>query len=106
MPDASFLKGKTAWITGGGSGIGLAGGLELARMGARIVISGRSQETLAAAEKAIKTACSCEALPLDVGDKPAMAKAAERLGRVDILVYSAGIKDPKLNFFNVSTEAC
>ncbi|HXJ54888.1 MAG TPA: SDR family NAD(P)-dependent oxidoreductase [Burkholderiales bacterium] len=49
MPDASFLKGKTAWITGGGSGIGLAGGLELARMGARIVISGRSQETLAAA---------------------------------------------------------
>ena len=24
MPDASFLKGKTAWITGGGSGIGLA----------------------------------------------------------------------------------
>ena len=53
MPDASFLKGKTAWITGGGSGIGLAGGLELARMGARIVISGRSHETLAAAEKAI-----------------------------------------------------
>jgi NAD(P)-dependent dehydrogenase (short-subunit alcohol dehydrogenase family) len=24
------LKGKTAWITGGGSGIGLAGGIELA----------------------------------------------------------------------------
>lgn len=105
MPDASLLKGKTAWITGGGSGIGLAGGLELARMGARIVISGRSHETLAAAEKAIKAAGSCEAIALDVGNKQAVAKAAERIGRVDILVNSAGINDPKRNFFNVSTEA-
>ena len=105
MPDASFLKGKTAWITGGGSGIGLAGGLELARMGARIVISGRSHETLAAAEKAIQALGSCEAIALDVGNKQAVAKAAERIGRVDILVNSAGINDPKRNFFNVSTEA-
>jgi len=105
MPDASFLKGKTAWITGGGSGIGLAGGLELARMGARIVISGRSHETLAAAEKAIKALGSCEAIALDVGNKQGVAKAAERIGRVDILVNSAGINDPKRNFDNVSIEA-
>jgi NADP-dependent 3-hydroxy acid dehydrogenase YdfG len=105
MPDASPLKGKTAWITGGGSGIGLAGGLELARAGAHIVISGRSQETLAAAEKQIKAVGSCEAIALDVGNKLAVAKAAERMGRVDILVNSAGINDPKRNFFNVSTEA-
>jgi NADP-dependent 3-hydroxy acid dehydrogenase YdfG len=99
------LKGKTAWITGGGSGIGLAGGLELARAGAHIVISGRSHETLAAAEKQIKAVGSCEAIALDVGNKLAVAKAAERIGRVDILVNSAGINDPKRNFFNVSTEA-
>jgi NADP-dependent 3-hydroxy acid dehydrogenase YdfG len=99
------LKGKTAWITGGGSGIGLAGGLELARSGVRVVISGRSQDTLAAAEKAIKALGSCEAIALDVGNKQAVAKAAERIGRVDILVNSAGINDPKRNFFNVSTEA-
>jgi NADP-dependent 3-hydroxy acid dehydrogenase YdfG len=99
------LKGKTAWITGGGSGIGLAGGLELARAGAHIVISGRSHETLAAAEKQIKAVGSCEAIALDVGNKQAVAKAAERIGRVDILVNSAGINDPKRNFFNVSTEA-
>jgi len=105
MPDASPLKGKTAWITGGGSGIGLAGGLELARAGAHIVISGRSHETLAAAEKQIKAVGSCEAIALDVGNKLAVAKAAERIGRVDILVNSAGINDPKRNFFNVSTEA-
>jgi len=105
MPDASSLKGKTAWITGGGSGIGLAGGLELARSGVRVVISGRSHDTLAAAEKAIKALGSCEAIALDVGNKQAVAKAAERIGRVDILVNSAGINDPKRNFFNVSTEA-
>jgi len=105
MPDASPLKGKTAWITGGGSGIGLAGGLELARAGAHIVISGRSHETLAAAEKQIKAVGSCEAIALDVGNKLAVAKAAERIGRVDVLVNSAGINDPKRNFFNVSTEA-
>jgi NADP-dependent 3-hydroxy acid dehydrogenase YdfG len=99
------LKGRTAWITGGGSGIGLAGGLELARAGAHIVISGRSHETLAAAEKQIKAVGSCEAIALDVGNKQAVAKAAERIGRVDILVNSAGINDPKRNFFNVSTEA-
>jgi NADP-dependent 3-hydroxy acid dehydrogenase YdfG len=99
------LKGKTAWITGGGSGIGLAGGLELARSGVRVVISGRSHDTLAAAEKAIKALGSCEAIALDVGNKQAVAKAAERIGRVDILVNSAGINDPKRNFFNVSTEA-
>jgi NADP-dependent 3-hydroxy acid dehydrogenase YdfG len=63
------LKGKTAWITGGGSGIGLAGGLELARSGVHVVISGRSHDTLAAAEKAIKALGSCEAIALDVGNK-------------------------------------
>ena len=40
------LQGKVAWITGGGSGIGLAGAVELARAGAKVVISGRSAATL------------------------------------------------------------
>jgi len=98
-------SGKVAWITGGGSGIGLAGGIELARAGVHVFISGRSHETLAAAERQIKAVGTCEAIALDVGNKQAVAKAAERIGRVDILVNSAGINDPKRNFFNVSTEA-
>jgi NAD(P)-dependent dehydrogenase (short-subunit alcohol dehydrogenase family) len=32
------LDGKVAWVTGGGSGIGLAGALEMAKSGAHVVI--------------------------------------------------------------------
>jgi NADP-dependent 3-hydroxy acid dehydrogenase YdfG len=100
-----MLEGKVAWITGGGSGIGLAGAIELARAGAHVVISGRNHETLAEAEKQVKSVGSCEAIALDVSNKQAVGKALERIGRVDILLNSAGINDPKRNFFNVSAEA-
>jgi NADP-dependent 3-hydroxy acid dehydrogenase YdfG len=100
-----MLRGKVAWITGGGSGIGLAGGLELARAGVHVVISGRSADTLKDAERQVKAVGSCEAIALDVSNKQAVLNAAERIGRVDILVNSAGINDPKRNFFNVSLEA-
>ena len=39
-------QGKVAWITGGGSGIGEAIALELARQGARVAVSGRRLEKL------------------------------------------------------------
>ena len=108
MPGDSVLKGKVAWITGGGSGIGLAAGIELSRAGAHVVISGRSAETLKKAEKELKSAGSGEAISLDVADQKEVSKAAQqilkRLGRVDILMNSAGINLPRRNFRNVSVE--
>ena len=108
MPSGS-LENKVAWITGGGSGIGLAGGIELARAGAHVIVSGRSAETLKKAEKEIKAAGSGEAISLDVSDQKEVSKAAQailkRHGRIDILVNSAGINNPKRNFRNVSVEA-
>jgi NADP-dependent 3-hydroxy acid dehydrogenase YdfG len=102
-------KGSVVWITGGGSGIGLAGGVELARAGAHVIVSGRSAETLKKAEKEIKAAGSGEAIALDVADQKEVAKAAQailkRHGRIDILINSAGINNPKRNFRNVSVEA-
>jgi NADP-dependent 3-hydroxy acid dehydrogenase YdfG len=96
------------WITGGGSGIGLAGGLELAKAGAHVIISGRSRETLSASEKQIKAAGSGESIALDVSDQQEVAKAAaeitKRHGRVDVLINSAGINHPKRNFRNVSID--
>jgi len=108
MPSDKPLKGAVAWITGGGSGIGLAAAIELARAGAHVVISGRSAETLKKAEKELKSAGNGEAIALDVSDQKEVSKAMQqihkRLGRVDILVNSAGINLPRRNFRNVSVE--
>jgi len=109
MPGDSSLKGKVAWITGGGSGIGLAGALELVAAGAHVVVSGRSKSTLTAAEKQIRAAGSGEAIALDVADQKEVANAAaailRRHERIDILVNSAGINTPKRNFRDVSVES-
>jgi NAD(P)-dependent dehydrogenase (short-subunit alcohol dehydrogenase family) len=90
----STLAGKVAWITGGGSGIGLAGALELARAGCHVVISGRTARTNEQALSRLRNAGSAEAILLDVGDKTAVAAAAadieKRHGRIDILINSAG----------------
>jgi NADP-dependent 3-hydroxy acid dehydrogenase YdfG len=100
----AHLENKVAWITGGGSGIGLAAAVELVEAGAKVVISGRSEKTLKEALKQVKA----EALACDVGDKAQVAKAAgeihKRHKRVDILVNSAGINLQKRNFRDVSND--
>src|SRR4051812_47477155 len=106
---AESLKGKVAWITGGGSGIGLAGGIEFARAGAHVIVSGRSAEALAAAEKELQKAGSCETIAMDVAKQKDVVSASEKIlkqhGRIDILVNGAGINSPKRNFHNVSVES-
>jgi NAD(P)-dependent dehydrogenase (short-subunit alcohol dehydrogenase family) len=101
---AGELSGKVAWITGGGSGIGLAAAVEFAKAGAKVVISGRTRSTLEAAQKEVKA----DAIVCDVGDKHQVASTAseihKRHGRVDILVNSAGINLPKRQFCDVSNE--
>ncbi len=106
----STLGGKVAWITGGGSGIGLAGAIELARAGAHVVISGRNERTNRAGLEEIRSAGSAEAVPLDVTDRRAVVAAAaqieKRHGRIDILVNSAGtnIAGAKRNFATMTLE--
>jgi len=103
-----MLSGKVAWITGGGSGIGLAGALELVRAGARVVISGRTEKTLRDAEKQLKTLGDVEATLLDVADKKQVAQAAKELlarhGRCDVLVNSAGVNVPKRYYTDLTPE--
>ncbi len=105
-----MLEGKVAWITGGGSGIGLAGALELAKAGAHVVISGRTARTNESALAELKKAGSAEAMRLDVSDKGAVLATAagieKRHGRIDILVTSAGtnIGGGKRNLKTMSLE--
>jgi len=105
-----MLSGKVAWITGGGSGIGLAGAEELVKAGARVVISGRTEKTNREAEKKLKALGDAEAIPLEVSDKKAVNAVAadieKRYGRIDILVTSAGtnIAGNARNFKNMTQE--
>ena len=91
-----MLKGKIAWITGAGTGIGLAGAQALAKEGAVVIMSGRREDVLARGASKIKEAGgNAETEPLDVGDSRAVQRVADaiinRHGRVDILVNSAGL---------------
>jgi NADP-dependent 3-hydroxy acid dehydrogenase YdfG len=108
MPSAE-LKGKVAWVTGGGSGIGLAGAIEMAKAGAQVVISGRSAATLAKGAAEAKAAgAKLETVQLDVVDRVAVGRVANdilaRHKRIDILVNSAGTNVAKRNFNSVSLE--
>jgi NADP-dependent 3-hydroxy acid dehydrogenase YdfG len=92
---AGTLQGKVAWITGAGSGIGLAGAQALAQVGATVVMSGRRAEVLEAAAAQIRAAGGqAEAAVLDVADAAAVQRVATdivaRHGRIHILVNSAG----------------
>jgi NADP-dependent 3-hydroxy acid dehydrogenase YdfG len=103
MSTDGALAGQVAWVTGGGSGIGLAGAVELARAGCHVVVSGRDTGKLdvaiAAARARGAPAGSLAAMPLDVADAAAIARVAaaieSRHGGVDILVNSAGVNVPR-----------
>ena len=88
------LQGKVAFVSGGGSGIGAATAQRMAQEGATVVICGRRQEPLDAVVAAIHAAGGkAEAVVADVGNEAqyvgAIEAAAQRHGRLDILVNNA-----------------
>lgn len=88
------LKGRTALITGGGSGIGLAIAKAFISVGAKVVIASRRIDVLEAAVAELK-ALGGEAayVQADVRDadqvKAAVAKAVEIFGSLDIMIANA-----------------
>ena len=93
MFDSRTLNGKTALVTGGGTGIGLAIARGLANAGASVAIAGRRTDVLDSA-----TASSGGALVgfeydvTHVDDASSLlSRIASKLGRVNILVNNAGI---------------
>jgi NAD(P)-dependent dehydrogenase (short-subunit alcohol dehydrogenase family) len=103
------LKQKIAWVTGAGTGIGLAGAKALAAAGAEVVMSGRRLEVLEREVAAIRRVGGrAEAEPLDVTDAAAVQRVAEtiaaRHGRVDILVNSAGLNTTKRFWRDLTVE--
>jgi len=102
----SNSKKRVAWITGGGSGIGLAGAQALAKEGWTVVISGRRKDVLD--DAVVKEGGAAEAMVLDVSNAADAEKVANaivaRHGRIDCLVNSAGLNVPKRSWDDVTTE--
>ena len=87
------LANKTALITGGNSGIGLATAKLFVAEGAKVVITGRNQATLDAAARELGP--NALALVADATDvtatEAAIKKGAEKFGKYDIVFANAGI---------------
>lgn len=107
---SSRSQGRVAWITGGGTGIGLSTAKRMAGLGWHLVLSGRRQAELqSACDTLTKAGGSAEAVPLDVSDAAAVQAAAEgildRRGRIDALVCSAGTNVPNRHWDALTAEA-
>ena len=87
------LANKTALITGGNSGIGLATARLFVAEGARVIITGRNQETLQATMKELgPNALAVAADATDVtATEAAIRKGVDKFGKLDIVFANAGI---------------
>ena len=89
------LDGRVALITGGGSGIGRATAEVLARMGAKVVVTGRREDALADTVSRIEAAGgTASAYPCDIREPEAVDALLDQVLdaelRIDLLVNNAG----------------
>jgi NAD(P)-dependent dehydrogenase (short-subunit alcohol dehydrogenase family) len=89
------LSDRTALVTGGGSGIGLAVARAFLDEGARVVITGRDEAKLRRAADALAAGDRLGSFAADVADPAQVERLADwargRLGWVDVLVNNAGL---------------
>jgi 3-oxoacyl-[acyl-carrier protein] reductase len=98
---------RTAVITGGAAGIGLAVAQRLVQSGATVSLWDRDPAALARASVALAHGTTTQAL--DVADAEAVARVAQEteraLGRIDVLVCSAGITGPNTTTWEYPVDA-
>lgn len=89
------MQDKHILITGGAQGVGLAIAERFLAAGAKITITGRNQERLAAAKQALGIAGSVLTVAADVSDEAAVSDLFEQAeaahGTINVLVNNAGI---------------
>lgn len=89
------LQGRTAFVTGGNSGIGEAMATALGLAGAKLVLGARRPDALAAAAERLRQhSIEVQCLSCDLADIEATQAAAQsvlQVGQIDILVNAAGV---------------
>jgi len=93
------LSGKTALVTGGNGGLGLAYARGLAKHGCDAILWGRNEEKNAAAVAELEAlGVKAFAQVVDVSDEQQViagfAEAVDRVGRLDIVIQNAGFSNP------------
>jgi NAD(P)-dependent dehydrogenase (short-subunit alcohol dehydrogenase family) len=96
---ARQLAGMTAIVVGASSGMGAAVARALARESMHVAVAARSTDRLEAVAAELRDAgASALALPTDVSDRAAVERMVsatrDRFGRIDLLVYAAGMNVP------------
>jgi NAD(P)-dependent dehydrogenase (short-subunit alcohol dehydrogenase family) len=100
------LDNKLALVSGSTKGIGLAIATALAKEGARVIVNGRADKSVAAAVAKIREAVPAarlESFPGDLAAKAGAEEAVRRFPNVEILVNNLGIFEPK-PFAEISDE--
>ncbi|MCH8892447.1 MAG: SDR family NAD(P)-dependent oxidoreductase, partial [Chloroflexi bacterium] len=103
------LTGQVALITGGGRGLGRAFAVGLAKAGASVGITARTQSEIDETAKLVEASGGqAIAFSADVTDKIGMGKVVasleERFGPVDILVNNAGMITPLGNDWELDAD--
>jgi len=91
---AGKLDGQHAFLTGGGSGIGLACARVFAADGARVSILGRSREKLDRAVEELRKLGEVDAYPADVGSEAEVqgaVESADARAPLTVAVANAGV---------------
>lgn len=103
------IKGKIAWVTGAGTGIGEAGAKALARDGAVVILTGRRMAPLEQVAAAIKAAGgTAHVKSADLSSAAAVDAVAlfikDTFGRLDIVVNNAGLNIPERSWARLKPD--
>jgi NAD(P)-dependent dehydrogenase (short-subunit alcohol dehydrogenase family) len=98
------VAGRTALVTGAGNGLGRAIALALAESGARVVLVGRTRESLE--EVATEIGGDSVVTPCDTSDAGQVAALGQKLAgeQVSILVNNAGIPGPVAPLVDIEVD--
>lgn len=104
-----MLEDKVVLVTGASQGLGRALALAYAREGAKVVVNSRSEESVRpVAEEIEGLGTEVLALAADVSDSEDARRlangAAERFGRIDVLVNNAGVLGPRVEILEYPDE--